>query len=78
MDIIVSDIFGSGGLILVDIEEVYKDSFERLILKWDVLELVEIGKLFKFVDYYCVYKLLDIWYYVIVKVFRDVGFEDEV
>lgn len=65
-------------MILVDIEEVYKDSFERLILKWDVLELVKIGKLFKFVDYYRVYKLSDIWYYVIAKAFRDAGFEDEV
>jgi len=76
-DVIVGDIFGSGGLILADPGEAYQDRLERLISEWDALELAETAKPPTFADYYRVYKSSNIWHHVTAKVSRDAGFEDE-
>lgn len=76
-DVIVSDIFGSGGLILADTEADYQGSLEQLTPKWDALEFTETGKAPKFSSYYRAYKSEDIWHHVTAKVSRDAGFEDK-
>ena len=76
-DVLIHDIFGSGGLVYSETEQAYKSTLDELRLRWDRLELADTNKPPRFARYYHVYKSEIIWHHVTAKASRDAGFEDK-
>lgn len=77
-DIIINDIFGSGGLVMADSVEDYRDHLDALTSKWDDLEFKDTKKTPSFSTYFRQYKSSDILNHVSAKASRAAGFGDSV
>ncbi|CAB4026532.1 Hypothetical predicted protein [Paramuricea clavata] len=77
-DIIINDIFGSGGLVMADSVEDYRDHLDALTSKWDYLEFKDTKKTPSFSTYFRQYKSSDILNHVSAKASRAAGFGDSV
>lgn len=75
VDVIIDDIFGSGGLVMYDSEAEYEDHLRVLTRKWDHLEVEETdAEKPQFSAYFRQYKSEDIMHHVSAKVSREAGF----
>jgi hypothetical protein len=77
-DIIINDIFGSGGLVMADSAEDHRDQVDALTTKWDDLEIDDTKKAPGFSKYFQQYKSSDILNHVLAKASREAGFGDTV